>query len=246
MTELEELDEEGELEDPTEASLVAALRAWWSENPAWWCVIASAMAWAPLVMHGLGHSSRRATIAGEMTSWTTMVIAMMLPLTLQPVRDVAARSLWSRRRRAMVVFVVAYLAPWLAAGVPIALLRTAAIARSPTAPLVAFALAAAWLLVPLRATAFSVCHRTAPLAPSGWRADRDCMTHGAIVGGACVVTCLPLMAACALAGHTLVTMVAAAAIGAVERFSFRPPERAVFGATLAVAIVYGVLAITTA
>jgi hypothetical protein len=41
------------------------------------------------------------------------------------------------------------------------------------------------------------------------------------------------MVACTLTGHAPVAMLGAGAIGVVERFSFRPPRRAVAVSTLA-------------
>ncbi|MGH7297011.1 MAG: hypothetical protein ACRELB_18885, partial [Polyangiaceae bacterium] len=71
---------------------------------------------------------------------------------------------------------------------------------------------------------------------------RDCLRYGVAIGGACLVTCGPLMLGCALTGHALPAMLAGAAIAAKERRSFRPPVRSVALATVALAAGYGVLA----
>ena len=49
-------------------------------------------------------------------SWLLMVIAMMLPLVIDPIRGVAARSLWPRRHRAVGGFLLG-LSVWLVAGI---------------------------------------------------------------------------------------------------------------------------------
>jgi hypothetical protein len=78
----------------------------------------------------------------------------------------------------------------------------------------------------------------------GWRADRDCMRYGCVIGGACAATCWPLMLACTLTGHALPAMLGGAAVGAVERLSFRPLVRRVLGGTAALAAGYLALAIS--
>jgi hypothetical protein len=56
-----------------------------------------------------------------------------------------------------------------------------------------------------------------PLAPRGWRADRDCLRYGWTVGRHCVMSCGIMMTACVLASHAFVAMAGVTAIAAVER-----------------------------
>jgi len=58
------------------------------------------------------------------------------------------------------------------------------------------------------------------------------------------VSCWALMLSCMVTGHSLPAMVGCAAIGAVERLSFRLPLRGVFAATAALAVSYLVLALS--
>jgi predicted metal-binding membrane protein len=139
----------------------------------------------------------------------------------------------------MAVFLAGYFAPWTVLGVLAIILHRLLWAHPHATAAVAFALAAGWALLPLRRRAMVACHRVIPLAPSGWRADRDCLRYGLSIGVACVTTCWLLMLGCALTGHALPAMVAGAAIAARERRSFRPPLRTVAAAIAALAVSYG-------
>jgi hypothetical protein len=46
--------------------------------------------------------------------------------------------------------------------------------------------AAGWQLTPGKRRALYACHRAAPLAAAGWRADRDCVSYGLSIGSSCV------------------------------------------------------------
>jgi predicted metal-binding membrane protein len=157
--------------------------------------------------------------------WLAMIAAMMFPLLVDPIRTTAARSLWPRRDRAVALFLAGYLGPWLLAG---AIALSAAVlvrqvTSASTAASIAFLLAALWQMAPLKKQALLACHRTMPLAPRGWRADRDCLRYGTHVGLACVVSCAPMMAAAALASHALIPMVGVSVIALVERRAPRLP-----------------------
>ena len=56
------------------------------------------------------------------------------------------------------------------------------------------------------------CRRSAPLAPRGWRADRDAARFGARIGASCVVSCWATMGAVVALGHHAVVMVAGLAL----------------------------------
>jgi predicted metal-binding membrane protein len=181
----------------------------------------------------------------ELCAWLAMVVAMMLPLQLDAVRVAAFRSLRRRRQRAAALFVLGYLAPWAALGAAVAWLRSASwpAAHADAAAAAAFALAALWTLTAARRRALVACHRTVPLAPTGWRADRDCVGYGARVGAACAASCWATMLGCALTGHALLAMVGGAAIAARERLAFRTPHRTVLVATAGLAAWYALAAL---
>ena len=225
----------------------AQARAFFWAHPEWWCLGLSAAAWAAMIHHGLAHWGHahhaRASAAGEWLHWMEMVAAMMLPLALGPVRAAAFRSLRSRRHRAIGVFLLGYLAPWALLGGAVAGLRGVAWTHTHGVAAAAFALAAAWTLAPAHGRALVACHRSVPLAPSGWRADADGLRFGVVVGAACAASCWATMLACALTGHDLPAMLGGAAIGALERASFRPRTAAAAVASLVLAAGYAIAAL---
>jgi predicted metal-binding membrane protein len=185
--------------------------------------------------------------AGTTTDWTfpmmaLMVLAMMLPATTGSVRQVAARSLWSRRRRATAEWIAGYAGVWLAASAVILSIRSAAITVGVFTPgsvalVIGLVVAAGWQLTPSKRAALNGCHRTRPLAPRGARADWDCCASGIMIGRECVVSCAPMMAAMTLGATASVpVMVGLAVVVMAERFRHRTPRRssAVLVALLAV------------
>jgi len=239
--------------------------------PEWWAVGLSVAAWGVLgarawvgqaAHHPLATAAAlpgRAVGAGvgawaELTAaWVLMALAMMVPLVVFALRVTAARSLWRRRDRAIGEFLLGYLGAWLAAGAGFAALDVILSLETWLRPLpwlggaIGFAVAALWQLAPARRRALQACHRTVPLAPHGWRADRDCVRFGWLTGGQCLLSCWPLMVACALVDHGLSAMLCAAAIGAAERYGVRPrqtAQRPMFGPLLSIALVYGILGLS--
>jgi predicted metal-binding membrane protein len=221
---------------------VQSLKRLTATHPAWWCVAMSAAAWIFMAVHAVQHwghtHHHHMTLPVELFHWALMIAAMMIPLILDPLQTAAFRSLWSRRHRAMALFLVGYFAPWVAAGLPAALLHSLPKAHSRAAAAVVFGVAAFWALSLVRRRALIACHRTIPFAPTGLRADLDALRFGGIIGIACVVTCWPLMLACTLTGHDMPAMIGGAIIGAFERLSFRTPTRWVAGGSLALAAYY--------
>lgn len=174
------------------------------------------------------------TFAGEFFNWCFMILAMMVPLMLESIRRIAFQSFRYRRHRSMLFSLIGYLLPWIALGLAAAWLRTF-IQNSLVASLF-FVMAAIWLLLALRKRFLMFCHKTMPIAPSGWKADRDCLRFGLIIGTSCVATCGFLMLGCAFTNHSLVAMVGSAALGIWERNSFRHPTNYIFAGTLLLAI----------
>ncbi len=216
-------------------------------HPEWWAAGLCGLAWAVMLRHmgemaahGMRH---RMSFLQELAYWMWMIAAMMLPLDLNAVRLTATRSLWRRRHRAMAEFILGYHAPWLPLGVVVAVVRQGTWTHRPAAVVACFAAAALWQWTPMHRRALAACHRTRPLAPSGWRADWDCLRFGGSIGVACVWSCWPIMLACAFAGHSLVAMTCGVAIGFVERKAFAPRPRAIMAATLVLAGYYAVIAL---
>lgn len=235
---------------------LAALRRIGWQHPEWWAIAAAVCAWVVLIgmnlqalgaggedhhLHG-GARQEHAFLASAI-HWQLMVVAMTLPLAVPSLRVAAFRSLWNRRHRTMGGFVTGYLAVWLLPGLALGGLlawvpqlshewKTFAAAS-------AFLLAAAWQWTPIKRRALIACHATAPLAPRGWRADRDAILFGWMSGRSCLGSCGVSMVACTLAGHPLVALVACAWLAVVERYSWRPNTKLIGLATAGLALIVG-------
>jgi predicted metal-binding membrane protein len=169
--------------------------------------------------------------AGGLASWFVMVLAMMLPLTIFPVRTTAFGSLWRRRNRAIGVFLAGYLAVWMATGVVSTLVlivvRGIQPADSRWAVGASFLAATGWQMTSLKRRFSSACHQIRPLAPDGWRAHRDCLYFGLDHGIHCVGNCGVLMLASTFSPWHNVMMAVATLILIYERYRARPRDSAV-------------------
>jgi predicted metal-binding membrane protein len=225
--------------------------AW--RHPEWWSLALCAAAWLALIAstadgaapqawarHAI-HDAPAASPILDGGRWLTMVVAMMVPLVLEPIRTTAARSLWRRRHQAIGGFLAGYVVPWLLAGLAFAIstwtLSVAIGAAVRSWWPMAFVLAAVWQLAPAKRRALVSCHETRPLAPHGWPALRDCFSFGWMVGVRCVATCWALMLVCVLGGHSLTIMAGIAALGAAERTSRHATPRVTCGLLLAAATI---------
>jgi predicted metal-binding membrane protein len=215
-------------------------------HPEWWVVGLGALAWVPMVRHGIiwpAHSGHQATtFRTELVYWDAMVLAMMLPTLVYKAREIAFRSLPERRHRAIGVFLIGYVLPWSALGVFVAATRTWSWTHPPWLTVGAFGVATVWACLPIRERAMVMAYGYAPvIAPDGGGADRDCLTSGLTVGAWCVVSCWALMLACALSGHHLIAIALGASIGVAERVSFRPPRAFVILVSVALTAVFACL-----
>lgn len=225
-------------------------RRWIWRHPEWWSLSLSLIAWLSFLrprdhfaglhaLHVHHHGPTLTTLflfGGELISWTVMVVAMMLPLTVNGTRVTAVRSLWARRHRAILFFILGYLSAWLLAGMivcgVIVIFHTNMWFRPTLAVSAAFSSAALWEFTTAKRRALRSCHRTIPLAPRGWRATADCLRYGWVIGGNCLVNCGALMLACTMARHSMAAMVGTGSIMVVERYGTRP-KPAVISAAIA-------------
>jgi predicted metal-binding membrane protein len=147
-------------------------------------------------------------ISSLLTGWILMVIAMMLPKLILPIRYIYSRSIDRRRLRSALLFVFAYLGVWSAVG----LVMTAAILGLnfllPGSYLPAIGIgiiAFAWQFSPIKQRCLNRGHDHLTLAAFGWAADRDALLFGVIHGGWCVGSGWALMLFPMLlpAGHNL-------------------------------------------
>jgi predicted metal-binding membrane protein len=214
--------------------------------PDWWCGALAALSWL-LILSGAGSHAAHGPVAfsRELSNWILMVAAMMIPLVLPMLRAASALSFWSRRHRTIALALTGFFVPWFVLGLASAAVRGFPWVHSPLAAPLAFAAAALWIATPFHMRGLVRCHRRLPLAPDGWRADRDCLRYGYAIGAACCASCWPLMLACAFTGHHAIAMVGGFAIGVLERASFRPQRRKAIALTLGLAAFYLFQALTS-
>jgi len=194
-----------------------------ARHPQWWVAVAVAVAWlvllAGLLAGGHHHAPRyRASTVDDMGGWMLMAFAMTVPLTLPAVRYVARNSIRSRRQRAMVLYLAAYLGVWAAFG--IVALTIVWLAGEPLHKVLVIGLlivAAGWQLTRTKRRALLACRRTVPLPPEGRRADVACLRFGVRQGWRCVVSCWPLMLLMAVVTNVLWMVALAIVMYAEER-----------------------------
>jgi predicted metal-binding membrane protein len=198
--------------------------------------------------HGEAMSMDQPMWAATIVSWLVMIAAMMFPLLPDPIRDVAARSFWRRRHRAVGLFVTGYLAPWLACGIAAAVvvIVTQHISLQPhVRSSLGFGIAFLWQATRPKRRSVLRCHQRRTIAPFGWAADRDCLLYGSMIGSWCVISCWALMLACALTMHSISAMFAASSITWFERYAGRRHPRLAIGLIAIVAIGYAAQSLTS-
>lgn len=204
---------------------MSTLRQWLAWHPEWialvlcagaWCVLLAQVWQVPPLLALCTASGVQSGRAAQVLGGLVMLLAMMAPRWLPALRHVAFRSLRQRRWRAMGGFVLGWLLPWALAGALLDLWTRPVAPMALVASL--FAAAALWQLLPARRRVLLRCHRTRPLALSGWQADADCLRFGITQGVDCLITCGPLMLALSLAPASLWLMLAATALTAAELY----------------------------
>ncbi|SCK21960.1 Predicted metal-binding integral membrane protein [Variovorax sp. HW608] len=164
--------------------------------------------------------------------WLLMALVMMPVLSLPLIRFVAVRSFTQRRALAVTEFLCGLWAVWMMAGValvPLAVLWAVFLPVHEFAAPLAFGFAALWQITPIKRSALERCHRTVALSAAGWRADRDCLAFGLRSARQCVVSCWPMMFACALAAHSIPALAIVLTIAMRERAAHAPqPTRYAF------------------
>lgn len=217
-------------------------------HPEWWVwavalTAAAVLAVPPMaqaisdVVTGHDHASHsHAPARGPVSSWSAwaegwgrwalMVAAMMLPVVAPQVRTVASRSLWSRRHRAAVAFVLGYAAVWLLGGAMLVALLISVGRPEASGALLVVALlgAAAWHVAPRRRLALRRCTALRLASPSGRAADLECSRAGLRTGLRCLQTCGPMMLTMALT-HSLLLMTGLALVMLAERSRGPDPLR---------------------
>jgi len=161
--------------------------------------------------------------------WALMLVAMMSPVLIQPVRHIRLRSFTSRRARSIALFVIGYAAIWMPLGgvllaIELAVKLFAPQSYLPAAGVVLIALV--WQFSPVKQRCLNRCHAHTELAAFGAAADFDAlrfgMTHGTWCAGSCWA--LMLFPMLLLRGH-VVAMASVAVLIFSERLEQpRPPS----------------------
>jgi predicted metal-binding membrane protein len=140
---------------------------------------------------GGGHDTTTLS-PGMLGMWSVMVVAMMAPFVIAPLRHVAVRSLRRRRAAAMTLFVAAFGAVWTAAGCGL-LALAGVLQRTEDGVLLALVAVVLWQVTPLKQRCLNQHHARPPLAAYGSRAVVDVARFGVTRGGWCVGSCWALM-----------------------------------------------------
>jgi predicted metal-binding membrane protein len=222
----------------------AARRSAW-RRPEWPWVAVVVAAWAGLVAWSVaaGGAMEHALAAAGLGWWALMVVAMMIPATVPVARQISFDSMWDRRYRSPLLFLVAFVAVWVAFGaVALGAWQLAATLGAGHAIHGAVAtgalllIAANWQLAPSHRRFLKRCHRTLALGARGRAADRACLRYGVYHARQCTGACWPLMLAM-VPGHGLALMVALTGLSSWQRLARRPRRTYCAGALVALAAV---------
>jgi Predicted metal-binding integral membrane protein (DUF2182) len=221
---------------------------WLAWHPEWWVYVVAVASTLLVVAGILGHTdagtghhmheghhamgpstnmqSTWTSWLGAWQHWALMVGAMMLPIVAPQVRRVALRSVWSRRHRAAVSFVLGYVVVWLVLGAVLISVLLAIGDEQRLAPWLALVLlvAAAWQVSGPRRRMLRRCASLRLGAATGPAADLDCARAGLRSGLRCAFTCGPLMVAMAMS-HSLLLMAGVMAVLLTERARGANPLR---------------------
>lgn len=135
-------------------------------------------------------------ISSMTAGWALMLVAMMSPTLIMPIRHVIERSFKRRRARSVTLFVLGYAVIWMAAGGVLltALLMLSLVMPQSYLPAVgAGTIAFVWQCSPIKQRCLNRGHNHRELAAFGSAADLDALSFGFTHGVWCVGSCWALM-----------------------------------------------------
>ncbi len=135
-------------------------------------------------------------ISSLMAGWALMLVAMMSPTLIAPIRHIRERSFKRRRVRSGTLFVIGYAAIWMAAGGVLiaAMLMLSLLAPQSYLPAVVVGVIAfVWQCSPIKQRCLNRGHNHSELAAFGIAADLDALRFGITHGVWCVGSCWALM-----------------------------------------------------
>jgi predicted metal-binding membrane protein len=128
--------------------------------------------------------------------WGLMLVAMMSPVLISPIRHIRLRSFTHRRTRSIVIFLAAYSGTWLALGAALLAVELAVKSSAPQSYLPAagvLLIAIVWQTSPIKQRCLNRCHAHTELAAFGAAADFDALRFGIAHGIWCAGSCWALM-----------------------------------------------------
>jgi predicted metal-binding membrane protein len=135
-------------------------------------------------------------LSSLMAGWALMLVAMMSPTLITPVRHILNRSFKHRRARSITLFVVGYALIWMAAGGALIAVMFISNVLAPQSYLPAVGagiIASVWQCSPIKQRCLNRGHNHKELAAFGIAADLDAVRFGITHGGWCVGSCWALM-----------------------------------------------------
>lgn len=128
--------------------------------------------------------------------WALMLVAMMSPTLIAPIRHILERSFKRRRARSVMFFVIGYAAIWMAAGgtlLTAMLMLNLLVPRSYLLAVGVGIIALVWQCSPIKQRCLNRGHNHRELAAFGIAADLDALRFGITHGVWCVGSCWALM-----------------------------------------------------
>lgn len=209
----------------------------WAVAVAGWCTL------AVLTVVGGHHAS--GSLRAHGVGWTAMV-AVMAPLIAPNVRYAMRRSPARARPAVGAGLVAGWAVVWVAAAVVLGIgtwvLATAVGDLGALA--LATVLAVAWQWLPLKRRSLARCDRRLAPPLDRRRAGRAARRFGVVLGRDCVLSCWPLMALMAAAGHAV--PVAAACMGVAWYERRRPHHDPAVRETALLIVAIGATALVAA
>ncbi len=135
-------------------------------------------------------------ISSMTAGWALMLVAMMSPTLIAPIRHVLKRSFKHRRIRSVALFVVGYGAIWMAGGgvlLAAVLLLSLLMPQSFLPAIGVGIIALVWQCSPVKQRCLNRGHNHSELAAFGIAADLDALRFGVTHGVWCVGSCWALM-----------------------------------------------------
>jgi predicted metal-binding membrane protein len=161
--------------------------------------------------------------------WALMLVAMMSPVLIPPVRHIRLRSFSHRRARSILLFVAGYGGIWMALGAVLLAMALTVKVLAPQSYLPALGvalIALVWQFSPIKQRCLNRCHAHSDLAAFGNAADLDALRFGITHGIWCAGSCWALMLFPILLarGHIVAMAIATVLIFSERLEQPRPPS----------------------